>query len=174
MKIALSTVLSATFLVVGSSTVSGNLLRDAKTIISDLDAAGALNSTEQTIAHHTLSGLRGLAFSNMASISSGGLTASNEGADLGDLRSAVKRLQADEPTNTAVQNDGNVALAALTTLGNELSVSAQTQAEAAIGAVLIDYLTAKQPAIAAADVRSSISDTIADANKQINALRGDP
>jgi hypothetical protein len=172
MKIALTTVLSAAFLVGRAPTVSGNLLNDVTIIISDLDAAGALNSTEQTLAHHTRSGLSRLIYSNMATISSSGFPAFNEAGALGDLTSAVKRLQADEPTNTAVQTDGNLALRTLTHLGNELSPAAQTKAEAAVGAVLIDFLAAKQATAAAADVRLSTSAAFADANRQINTLRG--
>ncbi|HUB63026.1 MAG TPA: hypothetical protein VL996_01000 [Methylocella sp.] len=172
MRITLTALLSTAFLVGHGPTVPGSLLSDAKIIIADLDAAGALNPTEQTIVHDTRSGLSQLISSNMASISSGDVSAFDESMLLGDLQSAVKRIQADEPANPAVQVDGDVALTALTTLDSEMSVSAQTRAEAAIGAVLIDFLAAKQPSAAAADVRSSISAAIADAHRQISALRG--
>jgi hypothetical protein len=172
LKITLGALVSVSFLLGNGPTASGNLLDDAKIIIADLNAAGALDPAEQRVVQDTRSGLSQLISSNMATISSGDVSAFNQSMLLGDLKAAVKRLQAGEPANSTVQIDGDAALDALRTLDDEMSASAQTRAEAAVGAVLIDFLTAKQPTAKATDASSTISAAIADARWQIRILRG--
>jgi hypothetical protein len=172
LKITLAALVSVSFLLGHEPTAAGNLLNDAKIIISELDATGALNPKEHKAAEDARSGLSQLISSNMATVSSGDVSAFNQSMLLGDLRSAVKRLQTNEPTNSTVQVAGDVALDTLRTLDNQMSASAQIQAEAAVGAVLIDFLTAKRPLANGTDASSSISAAIADAHRQINVLRG--
>jgi hypothetical protein len=172
LKITLAALVSVSFLLGHGPTPASNLLDDAKIIISELDAAGALNPTDHKAVQDTRSGLSQLISSNMATISSGDVSAFNQSMLLGDLRSAVKHLQTNEPTNRTVQVASDVALDTLRTLDNQISASAQIQAEAAVGAVLIDFLTAKRPTGTRTDANSSISAAIADAHRQINVLRG--
>ncbi len=97
-------------------------------------------------------------------------SASAESTSITGLETAVQQAMADT-SNAGVQAGGAAALRALGALSATSSASAVTQAEAAAGALLIDYLQSKAPATARYGAKpSSIQGLIDDAHTHLTAL----
>lgn len=145
-----------------------SLVDDGKLILSDLEATSLLPASVETTAGLVITGLQALVTSVGEAVTSG---ASDEVTAISALTAAIRQVQANS-TNATVQSDATAALAALDSLSTNSDETLQAQAEAAAGAVLIDYLEANAPASAAAGGSpSSIQSLIAKARARIAALR---
>ena len=115
-------------------------LTDGKAILAALEAAGGLPVAVSTDATLVIDGLQAVltAFQNSTPADT------TEQQAVATATAAVKQVMADT-TNAQVQAAGQLALTALTAVGSDASGDAGNQAEAALGAVLLDYLATLQP-----------------------------
>ena len=115
-------------------------LTDGKAILAALEAAGNLAPGVSADATLVIEGLQAVltAFATTAP------TGTAEQQALATADAAVKQVMADTG-NAQVQTAGQLALTALAAVGTAGGADAQSQTEAALGAVLLDYLATLQP-----------------------------
>ncbi len=115
-------------------------LTDGKAILAALEAASSLPVAVSTDATLVIDGLQAV----LTAFQTATPADTTEQQAVATATAAVKQVMADT-INAQVQAAGQIALTALTAVGSDTSGDAQGQAEAALGAVLLDYLATLQP-----------------------------
>jgi hypothetical protein len=147
-------------------------ISDAQTVVNDAQTilnTGLIPAPVSAIAALVVTGLQALIDSAGASVSSG---ANAENTAIAALTAAVKQVQADSVEGSTVANDAAEALTVLSTVSSNSSASTQTQIEADVGSLLIDYLAANAPASASPGASpSQIENLIRDARAHVANLQ---
>ena len=150
-------------------TNSAALASDLQGLLTLAESAHVVSTVEGAIVSEAITGIEALAASTSEDTTSG---ATVEQDAVAAAETAVKQLAADLPNNAKVQSDSTLALELLGVIPASSSASASSQAEAAIGTLVIDYLAGKQPATAKLGAAvSPKSELLADADRRISALR---
>ena len=133
----------------GTSTIitdTQSALVDGQALLVGLEAGGKLTGQQAAIATEVISGLAAL-----VSAESAAKGASAELQAIAVAQAAVAQVQADLPANATVRSATGAATTALAALSATSTGSAKAQAEAAVVAVMFDYLAAQGGTQAAAD-----------------------
>ena len=114
-------------------------LTDGQAILAALEATGKLPPQFETDASLVIKGLQAV----LAAYASTAPTATTEQQALAAAQAAVQQVIADTD-DARVKQAGGLALSAIAGVDASATASATTQAEAALGAVLLDYLATSQ------------------------------
>jgi hypothetical protein len=116
-----------------------SLVNDGESIL----ALGLIPPPASQYASLALTGIEALLNTTSTAVVAG---VSTEATVLANLKTATTQIQADVPANSKVASDAALALAAIGALQANSGATTQTQVEAAVGLVVMDYLEAKAPA----------------------------
>ena len=115
-------------------------LTDGKAILAALEAAGSLAPGASADATMVISGLQAV----LTAFGTAAPAGTTEQQALAAADAAVKQVMADT-SNAQVRTAGQLALSAMAAAETAGGADAQSQTEAALGAVLLDYLATLQP-----------------------------
>ncbi len=122
-------------------------LTDGQAILAALEAGGNLPPKIEADATLVIDGLQAVLAAD-----NGAATGTTEAQALAAAEAAVQQVVGDS-TDARVRQAGQVALTAITAVSANASASSQTQAETALGAVLLDFLATSEPTQALAFAR---------------------
>jgi hypothetical protein len=146
-------------------------ISDAQAVVNDANtvlATGLIPAPASTIAGEVVVGLQALVNAVAPDVTS---NANAEMTAIAALTAAVKDVQADAVAGSTVATDAATALSVLGTVSSNDTASAQTQVEADVSTLLIDYMAANAPAAQSA-TPGELQNLLNDARTHISHMQG--